>query len=877
MDNEKRADDTVPLVSSLSLFNKVMSQSVDSLYFKDVDLRFIYVNRNKAIRHGVNSPSDMIGKTDFDYISASDATELSKVEKLILETGQPIIGMIEKLTRLDGRTTWASSTKYPLSDDNGRIIGIWGISRDITEYELDKEALRESEERYSQLSKQSRAFTWELDEHGLFTYVDLASENILGYRPDELIGKKHFYDLIPEKDRKVTRQSAFDVFTHKELFQNLENKTQAKDGHTVWLSINGIPMLNEDGTLRGYRGSNTDITERKTAEEALKSSQRQLKDIIEFLPDATLAVDIENRVIIWNKAIEKMTGIPASEMIGKGDHACSIPFYGEAKPNLMDLVLLEDEETISRYPGLIREDDTLMAEVFCPALHNKTGAWVFSKASPLHDQAGSIIGAIEIIRDITDNKQTVDMLRSSEEKFRSYTEKAPLGIFITNGQGQYIEVNQATCQMSGYTEEELLNLTIKDFMAPESLEQTMTMFQQMMTEGYTEGDLLGQKKNCEKYWINLISVRLSDNRVIGFCKDITVKKKAEDQILYLSFHDQLTGLYNRRFYEEELIRLDTRRNLPLTIVMGDVNGLKLINDSFGHTMGDELLRKAAAVVKSGCRADDIIARLGGDEFIALLPQTNGDGAEQIISRINELLLKEKVGTLGISISFGYSTKYSENENIQETFKYAEDLMYRNKRSERSGIRSKTIDLVLDSLYKKSNREQLHSVRVSEICEAIAAMMDFSENDVYQIKIAGLMHDIGKIEIDEKTLNKPEKLSKEEWEKMQRHPEIGYRILSSVSEFSGIANDVLEHHERWDGKGYPRGLKGDESSLFARIIAIADAYEAMTSDRIFGKALSRKDAISEMIKCAGTQFDPRIVRVLIEKVLGEKWQDTINCH
>src|SRR5665648_813643 len=167
--------------------------------------------------------------------------------------------------------------------------------------------------------------------------------------------------------------------------------------------------------------------------------------------------------------------------------------------------------------------------------------------------------------------------------------------------------------------------------------------------------------------------------------------------------------------------------------------------------------------------------------------------EQIIKRIKDLSLKEKVGNIDISISFGYATKSNDEENIQAIFKYAEDLMYQHKRSESSGIRSKTIDLVMNTLYKKSSREQLHSIKVSEICEAIATKMDFSENDVYQIKIAGLMHDIGKIEIDEKILNKPEKLSKYEWEKMQRHPELGYRILSSVNEFSVLADDISLIH------------------------------------------------------------------------------------
>ena len=369
----------------------------------------------------------------------------------------------------------------------------------------------------------------------------------------------------------------------------------------------------------------------------------------------------------------------------------------------------------------------------------------------------------------------------------------------------------------------------------------------------------------------LVDEKGNASTVVGTIQDITDRKKKEEEILYLSYHDQLTGFYNRRFYEEELKRLDTEKNLPITIVMGDVNGLKLINDSFGHIMGDEFLKKIAGVIKKGCRADDIITRLGGDEFVIILPKTNGFEAEKVIKRIKDLALEEKVGSLDISISFGYGTKTNEEENIQEVFKNAEDHMYKHKIYESSSTRSKTIDLIMNTLYEKNKREMLHSKRVSEICEAIATKMNFDKDDSNRIRIAGLMHDIGKIGIDEKILNKPEKLNNDEWTEMKRHCEIGYRILSSVNEFSEIAVYVLEHQEYWNGKGYPRGLKGEEISMKARIIAIADAFDAMTSHRTYGKTMSEDEAINEIRRCSGTQFDPTIARVFIEKVFGKEWE------
>jgi len=361
----------------------------------------------------------------------------------------------------------------------------------------------------------------------------------------------------------------------------------------------------------------------------------------------------------------------------------------------------------------------------------------------------------------------------------------------------------------------------------------------------------------------------SASKIVGTIQDITEWKTKEEEIKYLSYHDLLTGLYNRRFYEEEIMRLDTKRNLPMAIIMGDVNGLKLINDSLGHAMGDDLLKKVASSITLGCRADDIIARLGGDEFVVLLPRTTIQEAEQIIKRIQELLSQEKVGNIDISVSFGYEAKNKEEDQIQAVFKDAEDHMYRHKRVESMSMRTKTVQVILHTLYEKSKIEQLHSIKVSEICESIAVKLHLDKAAVHQIKIAGLMHDIGKIEIDETILSKPEKLNTEEWNVIRKHSEMGYQILSSVNEFAQIAEYVLEHHERWDGKGYPNGLAGEAISRPARIIAVANAYDAMTRKRTYSAALSAEAAAIEIKKCAGTQFDPEIVRIFVEEVLEKE--------
>ncbi|RNC28479.1 MAG: putative diguanylate cyclase YegE [Candidatus Dichloromethanomonas elyunquensis] len=745
------------------------------------------------------------------------------------------------------------------------------------------------------------------------------------------------------------------------------------------------------------------ISKRKQIEEELKLNQRRLMDIIEFLPDATLAVDREKRVIIWNKAIEKMTGIPAAEMIGKGDYAYTIPFYGKKQPQLMDLIFQEDEVIKTRYGHFRKERDTLLAETFCPALYQGQGAWVSAKVSPLHDQAGNVIGAIESIRDINEQKLTEAGLRAktafleaqanasfdgilvvNEKKqriltncriaelfdvpqnilddeddalllayvatlskktehfldkvnylydhpseisrdeielkngmvldrysapvvdnegkyygriwtFHDITERKKLetalaqekkllettlisvgdGVISTDDQGNIMLLNRVAEYLTGWTQREAKGKPLEEIFNIHdefTKEKCENIVEKVLVSGKTQelGNhtvLISKNGIARPIEDSAAPIVQEDGKIVGVVlvfRDFTEKKQKQDEIKFLSYHDQLTGVYNRRFYEEEIKRLDTEKNLPLTIVMGDVNGLKLINDSFGHAAGDELLKKVAEVLKKGCRPGDIIARLGGDEFILLLPKTDALETETIIRRIKVLAAKEKVGAIGISISFGYETKKNAQENVQEIFKNTEDQMYRHKVWESLSMRRKTIDLIMNTLYKKSNREMRHSKRVGEICKMIATQMNFNQDDINQMRIAGLMHDIGKIGIDEKILNKPQKLNEDERNEIKRHAEIGYRILSLVNEFSQIARFVLEHQEKWDGRGYPRGLKGEEISLQARIIAVADAYDAMMTDRPYCKALSKEEAVQEIRRCSSTQFDPYIVKIFLEK-------------
>lgn len=313
------------------------------------------------------------------------------------------------------------------------------------------------------------------------------------------------------------------------------------------------------------------------------------------------------------------------------------------------------------------------------------------------------------------------------------------------------------------------------------------------------------------------------NGVVVVFRDCTEKKEKQEKIQFLSYHDQLTGLYNRHFFEEELKRLDVDRNLPFTIAMIDVNGLKLTNDAFGHEAGDLLLKSVAKALKSECRTEDVLSRVGGDEFVILLPKTNYYETELIVKRIHKAIDKQKIDNIIVSVSIGWETKENSKQDIKEVFSKAEDYMYRNKITESQSMRNQTIKIIMQTLHETNLQEKVHSERVSQLSRKIGEAMKLDKEVLKELEITGLMHDIGKIAIIEQILNKPGPLTEIEFEEVKRHPEISYHILKSVDIYTRLAEYVLSHHERWDGMGYPRGLSGEEIPLVARIITVADAY------------------------------------------------------
>ncbi len=363
---------------------------------------------------------------------------------------------------------------------------------------------------------------------------------------------------------------------------------------------------------------------------------------------------------------------------------------------------------------------------------------------------------------------------------------------------------------------------------------------------------------------------LKQNQVIGvtvISYEVTERKNYENSILYLSYYDHLTGLGNRRLYQEKLAQLEINKDFPLSIVMADINGLKLMNDAFSHDAGDELLVKASQVMTKHFNTYGEVYRIGGDEFVILLPNSSDQFTNQLINELNSDLSQTAVKGVSISVSFGYSTAYHLDE-VKQVARKAEENMYAHKIASISSNRNLLIKTLQKTLYEKNPREEAHCKRVSIVSKALGLGIGLDSEQLGLLEVISFLHDIGKIAIDEEVLNKKDQLSTQEWEKVKKHPEIGYRILSTVPEYFEVASDILSHHERYDGHGYPRGLKGEQIPLRARILSIADAYDAMVNKRPYNEQKTHEAAMIEIKENRGTQFDPSLVDVFI-KHFGSK--------
>lgn len=554
-------------------------------------------------------------------------------------------------------------------------------------------------------------------------------------------------------------------------------------------------------------------------------------------------------------------------------------FYRDS--SLMDRIIHEEDWSIwqshRHSPDASKRE--IRKEIFRIRHRNGNIVWIEHTCSPAYDRDGNYLGYRANNRDITSRLNAENALKESEERYRLLTEFASDVIWVLNlSKSRFTYISPAVYQLRGYTVEEAMAETLEEALTPESRVRVAEVIQtnlQMMhndavSKDYYITEIQQPCKDGRLIWVEVSTkLRISDDgdlEVVGVSRNIEERKRQEQQVRYLSYYDQLTEVYNRRFYEEEMKRLDTARNLPLTLIMADVNGLKLVNDAFGHISGDALLKGVARVIKNAAREDDIIARIGGDEFIMLLPKTRESEAAKIVERIKMNLARESNEQVIMSVSFGWATKTMPEENMESVFSTAEDYMYRRKLMESKSMKSQTFHMITQTLYKKDRFEETHSLAVGELCRLLGRELKLTDLEIEDCQLMGQLHDIGIIGVDRLVLAVDDPLDPKASDEFSRHPEIGYHILRSISEVAHLSDYILSHHEKLDGSGYPRGLSGNALPLLSRILALAEKYCDMTGGTPHHRQYNPEDAMAFLKDMRDVQYDGKVIDAL-EAVLA----------
>lgn len=598
----------------------------------------------------------------------------------------------------------------------------------------------------------------------------------------------------------------------------------------------------------------------------LHDSENLFRTIFEQAPIGIAVVSNFNFASMINEELEKILGRPEKEII-------SLDWKKITHPDDLE----EDLAFFKKFKSGEIAGYSMEKRFLKP---DGSYVWVDMTIAGLNLSGKENQDHLCIMKDITEDKKGLEALKESERSKSVLLSHLP-GIAYRcrfDREWTMLFVSDGCFRLTGYRAEDLINnkkLSFNKLIVQEYADILWKEWERVIALKIPfqfEYEII--TASGERKWVWEMGQGIYDDNgnveaLEGIIIDIDESKKRQLQIEFMNEHDFLTGLYNRRYYEEAKARLDNKEYLPLSIILIDINGVRLINDALGYFEGDYIINETGKILKSCLREKDILARTGGDEFGLLLPYTGRESASSLLYEIEDRISRHNENTKEearyISIAIGYGTKDSAEENIKDAEREAEEYMNKRKLLERKSHHYTILSSIMDTMYARSQETEQHAERLAHISRLIGGKMNLPQKSMDELQLFAMLHDIGKVAIDDKILNKPGKLTEEEWDIMRKHSEIGYRITMASPELESIAEYILYHHERWDGKGYPAGLEGEDIPLLSRILAFADAYDAMTVDRIYRKALTKQDAIEEIEKNVGKQFDPEIFKIFTEIV------------
>ena len=893
------------LIKSEELYRLIAEHTSEVISLHDFNLQATYIYINPSIKDVTGyEPEELIGKSPFDFVYPDDKKKLFPILKKYVNA------KVKKLfTGKEPYTTERIEFRFKDKGGNWRYIQSTGnivgnkllfIARDITDYKKAEERIKQSEEKYRSLFENMPGAYYRTDRDGNLIMINPEGVKLFGYNSlEDILGEniaQHLY-FASEERKKYLKE----LEKSKGNLKDFELTLKKKDGTPLIISDTSHFYYDKKGELAGVEGIFLDITERKKVEEALRKSQQEFASLFDSSPAALVFTDEKGNIVNVNSRFTELFGYTLNEVEGRNSNEGFIhpPDKIEEGRNLDRITILrgyQNYETIRK-----KKDGTLF-----PVL--MAGSAIKVK--------GKLTGMLGVYFDITErkrNEQLQQVLYNISKAANSPITLAQLYKTIHKELGTIIDTTNFYIALVDEKEDKILfpyHQDDKDDDFPIlkiSSINTLTIWvirtaQPLLVNKRQIDDMIAQGKIARRGSITNNSIWLGvplkvEDKIIGAMvvqsytnpnlyskKDIQLmefvssqvataieRKKTEERIKHLSFHDSLTGLYNRAYFEEELERYNFPRYYPLSIVMIDINGLKVINDTFGHNQGDKILQHFAQLLTSVSRKGDVIARIGGDEFALLLPSTSSEQAHSFCERIKKTCEEDAIKPIYLrpNISLGQATQEGEYQDIENLLKEADNKMYQDKLFSAKSREKYLLDSFCLILAERDPHAGDHAQRLQELVLSLGKRIALSEYQLNNLKLLALLHDIGKIGIPDSILFKTYDLTPSEWKKMKEHPKIGYRMAKNIPDFTPIAREILYHHEHWDGSGYPESLKGEKIPLLSRIISIVDAYDVMQSRRPYKGKISKAKALQEIKRCTGTQFDPQLVEIFLKIVKNKK--------
>lgn len=687
-------------------------------------------------------------------------------------------------------------------------------------------------------------------------YLSGHFQEITGYDPAEFLGAggRGFAEIVHPDDLESVRRGVAGSSREGSPFV-LEYRIVRPDGSLRWIADRGRVVQDELTGKTWLDGVLLEETERRRTLEILGESEARHRAVFENAGSAMILSDENGRVAMANEEFCRLTGYAREEVERCLFWTAFVP--PDELPRLREITSRRQEapETVPRRyeTRLMNRAGKLLDVIVCSD---------FIPGSK--QQVASFL-------DISEIRSVQNALEASERRFREFAESLPQVVFEIDMKGTVLFVNRNACSTLGYAHEELMGgFNALQVIAPEERDRARRRMRERLLgdDDPAPGEFTGIRRNGSRFPLAIyLRPILSDGRSQGFrglIVDMTHQKELEERLRFFSLHDPLTRLYSRTFFDEELRRLSAGRDNPVGIVVCDLDGLKFLNDTMGHSVGDRILSDAAALLRRAFRGNDVLARIGGDEFAALLPRCDESALVRIVETISRETERHNKAfpARPLSISVGHATGNAGDVRIETLFAAADDRMYRSKNDRREAARLFLLKRLQRALTIREFHDGDHPRRIERHLLALAEPLGISGESRQLLGLLAHWHDIGMVTVDESIVLRAGPLAPEEWKEIRRHPETGARIVASFQNLAALAPWILAHHERWDGSGYPLGVSGEDIPVESRMLALVHSYDAMISARPWRPGRSSGEARTEIANCAGTHFDPRMAELFL---------------